>query len=107
MRTLSLVLLSLILPLAQAKERDHVVIPTEIHCFKAHLILDELKLKYGEEPIFMGKSELDQDSVTMMFVNQQTGSYTILGLGKDVGCIFDTGNNIRYRMPKSLENKLM
>jgi hypothetical protein len=106
MRKLLLVLL-LALPLAQAKERDHVVIPTDIHCFKINMLIDELKLKYGEEPIFMGKSELDKESVTMIFANQQTGSYTIVGLGKYIGCVFDTGNDIHYRMPKVLENKSM
>lgn len=107
MRKLILTCLFCVLTMAQAKDKNHIVIPTNIHCFKVEMLLDELKLKYGEEPIFMGKSELEQESVTMMFVNQQTGSYTVVGLGKSIGCVFDTGNNIRYRMPKVLENKTL
>lgn len=91
---------------AKSTNKNHTVIPVKIHCFKIEILLDELK-SYGEDPIFIGSSGVDKDSVTMMFVNQQTGSYTIVGMGKDIGCVYDTGNNVRYRMPKVLENKVL
>lgn len=91
---------------ATAKDRNHVVIPTKIHCFKLDLILKELKEQYGEEPIFVGNSELEK-STTMMFVNQETGSYTVIGVKKQVGCVLDIGGEVRYRLPKMLENKLL
>jgi hypothetical protein len=104
MRGLILILF-LLLTNAHAKERT--VITTKVTCFKLEKLVDQLKDNYGEEPIFMGKSELENNTVTMMFVNQNTGSYTVVGMGKDVGCVLDTGNKMQYRMPKVLENKLM
>jgi hypothetical protein len=65
--------------------------------------LAELRNKYGEVPIFVGKSELEEDVVTMMLVNQINGSYTVLSVGKGVACILDTGGDVQYRLPKITE----
>lgn len=102
-----LLLICLLLLTSPAFARDHIVLPMELHCFKADILIKQLRDGYGEDPIFVGKSELDGDAVTMMFVNQQTGSYTVVAMGKVIGCVLDTGNNVRYRMPKILENKPM
>lgn len=83
------------------------MVPAEIHCFKLETLVKQLKDKFGEEPIFLGKSELDANTMTMMFVNQEKGTYTIVGMDKNVGCVYDTGNNIKYRVPRALDNKLM
>ena len=110
MRYILLIVLLLASQLSYAKEKrkpDRVILTTEIHCFRLDTLLDQLRLNYGEEPMMMGKSDIDQDAVTMLFVNQESGSYTIVGLGKSIGCIYDTGKNVRYRMPKFLDNKLM
>lgn len=112
MRSLAVIILALLIfPLAQAKNKkrtqDHIVVPTKIHCFKINTLLNELKTKYEEEPIFIGRSDLDKDAVTLMFVNQHTGSYTVVGAGKDIGCVLDTGDSVRYRMPKNLDNTLL
>ena len=102
-----LLLLSLTATARDRVYRDHSVVPTDIHCFKLNLLLKELRENFGEEPIFVGKSEQTQKSTTMMFVNQETGSYTVIGVKKEMGCILDTGGEVRYRMPKSLENRIM
>ena len=88
-------------------KKDYVVVNPDIYCFNAKSLLKELKNKYGEEPIFIGQSEQEEGTVTMMYVNQKTGSYTVLSTNKDVACVFDTGNNVKYRMPKVLESKLL
>ena len=105
MRRLTIALTLFLVQTAYAKDR--IVIPTEIHCFKAEVLIKELLDVYSEEPIIIGKSELDKDATTMVFVNQQTGSYTIVNTGKGIACVLDTGNTVKYRMPKVLENKLM
>lgn len=105
MRRLTVALTLFLVQLAYAKER--IAIPTNIYCFKAEVLLKDLKDDYGEEPIVIGKSDIDKDATTMMFVNQQTGSFTVITVGNGIGCVLDTGNTVRYRMPKLLENKLM
>jgi hypothetical protein len=106
MRILLLSLLFLSLS-AFAKDKRHVVVPTEIHCFNLSTLIATLTDTLGEDPIFVGRSDVEKNATTMIFVNQSTGSYTILTADKNVGCVLDTGNDVRYRMPKSLENKLL
>jgi hypothetical protein len=105
-----LIVIAIILPVFASpknQHKDHIVVKTEIHCFKLQTLTAELRDKYGEEPIFLGKSDIEGDSVTTVFVNQDTGSYTVVGIGNGVGCIYDVGADMRYRMPKILENKLL
>ena len=99
---LALALLSL-----SAHAKDHIVITEEVHCFTPKVAFDQLKNKFGEEAIFIGKSSLENGVVVMVYVNQQTGTYTVLQAGQDIVCVLDTGKDMRYRMPKALENKLM
>ena len=102
-----LLFLLLFCSISYAKDTEHIVVPTDVHCFKAQVLLNELKGKYGEDPIFMGKSGLEEGVMTMMFANQDTGSYTVVVAGKGIACVLDTGDNLKYRVPKALENKLM
>jgi hypothetical protein len=88
-------------------ERDHVVIPTDIHCFKYDVLIKQLKNRFGEEPVFIGKSGLDEGAVTMMFINQANSSYTVVTANRDVACVFDSGDDVIYRLPKSMQNNLM
>jgi hypothetical protein len=87
--------------------KDYIVVPTEIFCFKQELIIKQLQDNYGEEPIFMGKSSIEKGGSVVVTVNQSTGSYTVLEVGDGIGCVLDSGKNMRYRMPKTLENSLM
>jgi hypothetical protein len=106
MRVLAAFLLLLSLT-AYSKEKNHTIISTDIHCFKLETILKELKSSYGEEPIFVGKSSLEDGVITAVYVNQFTGSYTVLETSPKIGCVLSTGNDMRYRMPKSLENTVL
>ena len=90
-----------------ALANDHVVVTEEVHCFAPKAIFDQLKNKFGEEAIFVGKSSLESGAIVMVYVNQQTGTYTVLQAGRDIVCVLDTGRDMQYRMPKALENKLM
>jgi hypothetical protein len=93
--------------LAQAKEPEKTIIKMDLYCFKSEVLIADLKNNHGEEPIVMGKSALEEGITTMVFVNQTTGSYTVVGMGHGIGCVFDTGNKVKYRFPKALESKLM
>jgi hypothetical protein len=92
---------------AKGKEKDHIVLKTNIDCFKAPVLIAQLRDKFGEEPIFIGKSLMEEETATFMFVNQESGSYTIVTGNQDVMCVYDSGNQMRYRLPKAIENKLM
>lgn len=100
-----LLFLSLIPFLVNAQE-GHIVIQTEVHCFLYKSAIESIKNKYGEEPIFVGKSSMDSGTVTMMLVNQETGSYTILTTDRRIACLLDLGDQVIYRIPRDLQNKI-
>jgi len=98
--------LSLLLLSFQAFAEDHVVVSTDVHCFKKDIIYKQLRDRFEEQPVFMGKSAIEEQVSTVLYVNQQTGTYTLLQVGSGVACVLDTGNNMRYRLPKTLEKLL-
>jgi hypothetical protein len=100
MRRLAILLLLVALP-TFAKDKANS------QCYNLQPLFSELKNKFGEEPIFIGSSEQRRKSITMMLVNQETGTYTVLRVTKETGCIMDTGADVKYRMPKSLESKML
>jgi len=104
MRCLALLLTMFAL---SAQADDHVIVTNDIHCFKKEVIIGQLREQFEEEPIFVGKSGIEQGATLVIYVNQQTGTYTVLTTGSGVACVLDAGNNIRYRMPRVLENKSM
>jgi hypothetical protein len=105
-----LVLLSLLaVPLAFSKEqKDYAtLVRVDVYCFKLDALKKEIEKKYGEDPIVIGKSSLEEGTATVVYVSQQTGTYTIIESDGEVGCVLATGTNVRYRMPKALERKML
>lgn len=86
---------------------DHVVVSNDIHCFKKEVIISQLRGQFAEEPIVVGRSVIEKGATLMIYVNQQNGTFTVLTVGSGVACVLDAGDNIRYRMPRALENKSM
>ena len=86
---------------------DHVVVSNDIHCFKKEVIISQLWGQFAEEPIVVGRSGIEKGATLMIYVNQQNGTFTVLTVGSGVACVLDAGDNIRYRMPRALENKSM
>ena len=101
------VLLLTLFALSALAADDHVVVTNDIHCFKKDVMINQLRSQFDEEPIVIGKSGIEKGATLVIYVNQQTGTYTVLTTGSGVACVLDAGNNIRYRMPKALENKSM
>lgn len=106
MRTILAILL-LCTAFAHAAAPEKTIIKMDLYCFKSEVLISDLKNNHGEEPIVMGKSVLEEGITTMVFVNQNTGSYTVVGMGHGIGCVYDTGNKVKYRFPKAMESKLL
>lgn len=102
-----LLLLLSLMPILSFAQDGHVVVQPDIHCFLYKSAVDSLKNKYGEEPVFIGKSDIELDTVTMMFINQETGSYTVITTDRKIACIMDMGSQVIYRLPKALKSKTM
>lgn len=98
-------LLALLIPLAcnAADESESVVVSTDIVCYKLERLVDTLIHKYKEDPIFLGKSLVEKDAYIAMYVNKEFGTYTVVQAGNGVGCILDSGKNVKYRMPTEMQ----
>lgn len=90
--------LLLCLPLVAAAG-DAVKVDTTIVCYPIDVLLKTLK-KVGEEPMVMGVNGVAPKVATVVYVNRETGSYTIVEMDNEAGCIISLGNNVRYRFPQ-------
>ena len=107
-RLLSLIILVPLLALSKDNTTNgHVIVDAEVHCFTYKSLIKDLKEKYHEDPVFAGESGFEAQTSTVVFINQETGSYTIITTDQKIACILDVGDSARYRLPKALHSKMM
>lgn len=70
-------------------------------CFPIKTLLKDLKEKYREEPMIVGKTTGVGGVVTAFYINIETGSYTVIEMDDEAGCVVSIGTNAHYRMPKT------
>jgi hypothetical protein len=78
-----------------------VVSSKKIVCFPLKQLIKDIKEKYGEEPMILGITEYTTDIGMGVYVNRETGSYTVIEFDNEAGCIISVGQKIRYRFPKN------
>lgn len=71
-----------------------------ILCFPIKPLIKDLKEKYREEPMIIGKTTGVDGVVTAVYVNLETGSYTIIEMDDEAGCVISVGTKVHYRLPK-------
>jgi hypothetical protein len=59
-------------------------------CNWTSVVLDTLREKYQEEPVWLGK---DAKSQYTLFVNQKTGAFTIVQFNNEIACILGAGES--------------
>lgn len=72
----------------------------KVVCFPLNVLLKDLKDKYGEEPMVMGITANMDDVGMGLYINRDTGSYTVVEFDKEAACVISVGKNVRYRFPK-------
>ena len=102
MRKLTLFLVSAIIACSSYAEvpKKGIKVEKTVTCFPLKTLLDNLKKKYQEEPMIFGMSGTIDDVVMGVYINRDTGSYTVIEFDEDVGCIVSVGDRVRYRFPK-------
>jgi hypothetical protein len=75
-----------------------------ILCFDTKSFLKQIKNKYGEEPMIIGKTAGVKDVATAFYINRDTGSFTVVEIDAEAACVISTGTEARYRLPKSSLN---
>lgn len=72
-----------------------------VMCFPIKTLLKDLKNKYKEEPMIVGKTSGVDKVVTAFYINLETGSYTVIEMDDEAGCVISVGTEVHYRLPKS------
>lgn len=72
----------------------------KVVCFPLNVLLKDLRDKYGEEPMVMGITANMDDVGMGLYINRDTGSYTVVEFDKEAACVISVGKNVRYRFPK-------
>lgn len=71
-----------------------------IMCFPVKNFLKDLKDKYGEEPMVMGVTGNMPEVGMGLYINKDTGTYTVFEFDDEAACVVSVGKNVRYRFPK-------
>lgn len=82
-----------------AKDKP-VKVDKEVICFPVKSLLKDLKDKYGEELMIIGKHSAMDDVVTAVYINRETGTYTIIEMDNEAACVISLGTDVHYRFPK-------
>jgi hypothetical protein len=77
-----------------------VKVEKAVVCFPLKVLLDDLKIKYKEEPMIIGMTGTLEDVAMAVYINKETGSYTVIEFDEEAGCILSVGDRVRYRFPK-------
>lgn len=80
-----------------------VKVDKAIICYPIKQFHKEIK-KYGEEPMVMGVEGTMEDVGMALYINKETGSYTVVEFDTEAACILSIGTNVRYRFPKFAPN---
>jgi hypothetical protein len=102
MRTLALAVLLGFSLVAHAAPKPPKAVKAEkaVVCFPIKTLLKDLYNKYGEEPMVVGVDGNMEEVGMALYVNRETGSYTVIEFDSEAGCILSVGRNVRYRFPK-------
>lgn len=89
-------------------EGGHHKIDIGIDCFDFKFLTKRLKSDFEEVPVAIGKSNILEDAkaYTVFFANVESGTYTIIVTDSKTGCVLDSGDKIKFSLPKSLKNSM-
>lgn len=77
---------------------DGVKVEVDIVCYPLETMLKMLK-KFGEEPMLIGKRFGMDKVATVVYLNKETGAYTIVEMDAEAGCVISLGKDAFVRYP--------
>lgn len=78
---------------------EPVVIDKKVVCNWTKPLLENLAKKHGEEPVWLGQSK--GEGRYSLFVNPNTGAWTLVQFNHDVACVIGAGENHQPITPRS------
>jgi hypothetical protein len=98
---MSKILIALIMLVSMSTHAQGVRADKQVLCFPIKTLLKDLRTKYKEEPMIVGKTSGVDKVVTAFYINLETGSYTVVEMDDEAGCVISIGTEVHYRLPKS------
>lgn len=93
MRKLILLVLSLGYTISYAQESEYKRLSKPVVCSTIDKIMSVLNNeKVDEKPIWVGKAD-DNKSGFAMFVNNETKTFTLIEVRKDIACVLGSGHD--------------
>lgn len=71
-----------------------VTVDKTIPCDKVDKVIEELTKKYGEQPIWFGKSN---DTKVAVLVNTKNANWTVIQFNDKIACVLETGEGFQLR----------
>ena len=93
-------IIGLFLAISVGAHAQGVRVEKPILCFETKQFLKEIKEKYQEEPMIIGKTTGVKGVVTAWYINSTTGSFTVVEMDDEDTCIISVGTSAYYRVPK-------
>jgi hypothetical protein len=75
---------------AQEKQRDNVY-NKPVLCYPAVDLLAAIQENFKEETAFVVSHEYSAETLVAMFVNTETGTYTIIEFNSEMACVLASG----------------
>jgi hypothetical protein len=69
------------------------MVPTEMYCTTTKELAKDLKEKYKEIPLLVGKTMDEAKTVMSFWVNQETKSWSIIATKGEYSCLVGAGEN--------------
>lgn len=76
----------------------------KVECIDVKDALKLLNEKYGEKPVWIGKTA-DEDIYFMMLVNMTTQSWSMVRFDKKTACLIDVGQGFQFNAKNVLPGK--
>ena len=82
-----------------------VTLQKPVICVPTPMLLNEIQQTYKEKAIVIGEHGTLENVVTAVFANLEAGTYTVVEMDKNMGCIISVGGNLKFNVSEPLKSK--
>jgi hypothetical protein len=100
-----ILLMAFLFCLTSSIANAQVTVQKPIICVPAQQLVGELQTQYHEKPILIGEHGTLENVATVVFANLEAGTYTVVEIDKNIGCIISVGGNLKFNISEPLKSK--
>jgi len=99
-----LIILGLMLPALSYSQGMHKR-GYSVNCGDTNYVIDTLENEFGEVMIATGITHDSVNSITSIWFNQKTGTFTMLQTNNEISCVISTGQNLTVDTVKAIRGE--